>query len=84
MRNNGGAELFAPTLSREPERARRKGGAGFTLTTTFGWWSRASCALLPVAEQTTAVATSSPSWWKYRVYQAGRSRGKARGLFLRE
>ena len=29
---NGGAERNAPTLSRDPERARRKGGAGCALT----------------------------------------------------
>ena len=56
---NDGDELVAPTLPREPERARRKGGAGCTLTATPGLSSRASRALLPVAEQSTAVATRS-------------------------
>ena len=56
---NDGDELVAPTLPREPERARRKGGAGCTLTATSGLSSRASRALLPVAEQSTAVATRS-------------------------
>ena len=56
---NDGDELVAPTLPREPERARRKGGAGCTLTATPGLSSRASRALLPVAEQSTAVVTRS-------------------------
>ena len=56
---NDGDELVATTLPREPERARRKGGAGCTLTATLGLSSRASRALLPVAEQSTAVATRS-------------------------
>ena len=78
---NGGDELVVPTLPREPKRApegrRRLNGRGDT---------RVVVPRVPRSPSPRRWSRGPRSpWWKYRPScQAGlRSRGKARGVFLR-